>query len=393
MSISTLQNKKKGLPTAVVYILGIIGVALIVYFGGEILRNLGNLKGRSSVLIESTPDESEVYINGTLMGKTTFQSQEIAPGENTIEIKNQTRQYQTSLTFLPNNKKYMHHVGINRDLGISDYFSAGNEFWFEKDNSGNILRIISEPSDATVYIDDTNVGKTPFLANNLTEGDYDLRVEYEGHESQGARIHVKSDYTLNITLKLFPAPVPAKATTLEGSSDIYDLSSENPVALADTQTWAKAVVYWNQTRGIDLKGVGVSRELLFDYFIDYKGNIFDNEGIIINDPEKLEEIQTSEKGAYLGKKQDGTGLSQEANEALETLMGMGLGTGKKAKVKPTGTGWLRVRSAPGITGQEVAKVDVGATYNVLEEGQGWTKIAASESVQGWVSSDYIEITE
>jgi hypothetical protein len=394
MTISTLQHKRKALPTPLVYILGIVGIGLIVYFGGEILRNLGNLKGKSSINVETPFGTADVYINGALVGKSTYKSQEIVPGENTIEIKEGDRQYQTSLTFLPHNNKYMHHVGITRDLGVSEHFSAGNEFWFEKDTSENILRIISEPTDATVFIDETDVGKTPFVVNNLTEGDYDLRVEIPGYESQEARINVKQSYTLNISLKLFPAPVPAKVSAFENSPSVYDLATDDEVTLADTKTWSKAVIHWNKTRGINLAGIGVSKERLFGYYIDYRGTLYDGEGNLVDNIEEFAPNIKDAKGAYLGRKSDEEGLTKEAAATLETLMGVKVATGgKTATILPTGQGWLRIRSAPGLSGAEVTKVDVGNTYDVLEEGAGWVKIQVDADTVGWAYAQYVELSE
>lgn len=393
MPISTIQEKKRGLPTPVVYVLGIVGVALIVYFGGEILRNLGNLKGTSSIKVEAGYGQAEVYINGEYVGTTPFSSQEITPGENTIELKDDTRQYQTSIYFLPHNNTYMHHVGINRDLGVSEFFSGGNEFWFEEDTSGNILRIISEPTGASVYIDGTEVGTTPFIANNLTEGDYDLEIQKEGYESQSARINAKAGYTLNITIKLFPAPVPDKVDTFEGSSNLYDLTSEDSMVTADTSTWAKAVIHWNKTRGINLKGIGVSKELLFEYFIDYRGNVYGKDGNLITEPEDLESIDVNSKSAYLGRTADGEGLTTEAKEAIASLTGSTATTGKRALIKPTGVGWLKVRSDPSLTGTELTRVDVGNTYPVIEEGAEWIKIKINDQTEGWVFGTYTEIVE
>ena len=67
--------------------------------------------------------------------------------------------------------------------------------------------------------------------------------------------------------------------------------------------------------------------------------------------------------------------------------------GKVATILPTGRGWLRVRSTPGLTGDEVTKVDVGNEYKVLEEGSGWIKIQIDETTEGWVYATYIDIVE
>ena len=65
--------------------------------------------------------------------------------------------------------------------------------------------------------------------------------------------------------------------------------------------------------------------------------------------------------------------------------------GKKIKILPTGTGWLRVRSAPGLSGAEVTKVNVGEEFAMLEESGTWIKIRVDEQTEGWVSSTYIEV--
>ena len=68
-------------------------------------------------------------------------------------------------------------------------------------------------------------------------------------------------------------------------------------------------------------------------------------------------------------------------------------TSQTVTIQPTGVGWLRVRSDPSLSGTEVTKVDVGGSYAVLETKTGWTKIKISDTVSGWVSSDYVSLSE
>jgi hypothetical protein len=392
MNVSTIRNPKNNLSTIIMYIVGIVGVALVVFFGGEVVKNLDNLKGKSAVTIDVINGTAEVYINDENAGSTPYESEEIKPGYNKITLNSEGRQYETSINFLPNSNKYIHSVGLFRDLGVSDVFSSGQEFWFEKDKSGSVLRVVSEPSGASVYIDNTEVGKTPYSASNLSDGSYDLRVEAAGYEMQTARINIKKDYALNVSLKLFPLPAPSQISAFEGSPNLYDLSLDDPLVTSDIEGWAKAVLYWNKTRGINLEGLGVNKEPVFEYFIDYKGNVFDGEAKLITTAENFAELADAERGAYLGRASDGEGLTADAKEAFEALTGAGLG-GKNATILETGLGWLRVRDAASLNSSEIARVNVGETFAVLEETSGWVKIKITEGTEGWVSDQYVEIVE
>ena len=112
---------------------------------------------------------------------------------------------------------------------------------------------------------------------------------------------------------------------------------------------------------------------------------------MIENETDLTKIKSDAKGAYLGRTSDGTGLSKEANTTLQTLLGTGLTTGKKATIKPTGSGWLRVRDAPSLNGLEITKVDEGQTFVVWEEKTEWVKIKVNDTTQGWVYAQYVDI--
>jgi hypothetical protein len=371
----------------VIYSVALAGLGLIIYFSSDLLKALENIRGKSAITIESANQEAEVFINGESVGKTPIKTKDIKPGEKKISLKTTDRQYETTIDVLP----YSEAV-VKRDMGVSESFSSGQSFWIEKAGSNTVLSITSEPANASVFIDNTEVGKTPFSSGTLTSGDYDLRIESPGFEGQFARINVKNGYNLNISVKLFPIPVPTKVSAYEGNTDLYDLSHNNTLVTADPNNWSKAVVYWNTTRGINLAELGVNKEAIFDYFIDYKGSLYDNNGTSITISQASSAIQQAKKGGYLGKTSDGQGLSEPAKQTLEALNQSGLGVGAKtAKIKETGTGWLRVRDVAGLNGVEVARVDVGGSYAVLEEQDEWVKVRVSDSVSGWVSKTYVEI--
>ena len=392
MAVSTIRNKQNTLPTLLIYFFGIVGIALVVFFGGELIKNLGSLGGKSGLAVEVSYGDAQVLVNNKIVGKTPFESKSIKPGTNTVLVRNETREYQTSIKFLPAKKDLIYAVGVIRDLGISDIFSSGQEFWFDKESPEDSLRVISEPSGAEVYLDGTKIGVTPFSSQNISSGDYELKISHTGYEPQIARISVHKGYTLNGLIKLFPYPISGTVTEFAQYSGLYDLSSDNDTIVSDTQVWAKAVSYWNQTRGVNIDDVGENKESVFGYFIDFKGNIFDSNGESIVTTEDFERLQGAERGGYLGRGIDGDNLTKEAQEAFSSLSGLAV-SGKTATVLSTPTGWLRVRSAPNLSGTEVTTVNVGDIFPVIEEGTGWVKINISEDTQGWVSSIYIELSE
>ena len=387
MPVTTLGYEKKSSVPIIAYVIGVVSIGLFVFFGGEIIRNFDKLKGKAVLTTNSLYTEADVYVDGKLVGKTPLDNIEITPGEKRISIVAPDMQYETTLNVIPNSKENSHNVGIFRDLGVSNTFSSGQEFWFEKDQSGNVLRIVSDPAGASVFIDGSEIGKTPFSSTALSEGGYALEVSYPGYEKQTARINVQKNYTVNISIKLFPIPVPTTVTLLAGSTDIYSIISDNSHTISDLASWVKACVYWNKTRGVKLIEQETTTDLVFDYFIDYKGNLYNKEG---NRVENIEELVDVKIGAYLNRISDGGKFTDEAKEAFRNLSDQVPIGGEVATIKETGFGWLRVRNAP--SGTEVAKVDVGGTYEVVEKTGTWVKIKVSDSLEGWVSITYVDIS-
>jgi len=382
------ENNNKGPYTSVaIYLLGISIMGIMVFFGGRIMTNFDKLKGHSALTIDSYNQQAEVFINGKSVGTTPYESKSIIPGENKITLKTKDQMYETKLNFLPDTSRNIYNVVVFRDMGISNVFSSGQEFWYDKDSGNTKLKVISDPPGATVYVDDVEVGKTPFSSSTLSLGEYNVKVSQEGFEKQEMKIATDKNNTLNIKVKLFPLPTPSVVTKFEGSENLYQAYTDNEPILANTKTWVDAILYWNRTRGITLDGVGANKEIVFDYYIDYRGNLFNKEG----KPTTQDQINKVSRGIYLGRVQDGPGLTALAKETFETLTNQVITAGKKATVLETGMGWLRVRSGPSVESAEVQKVNVGQSYDVLDEQNGWIKLKLNPTTTGWALKEYLSI--
>lgn len=388
-SVSSIQldNEKGPYTPIAIYILGVILIGILVFFGGTIITNYDKLKGQSAVTIDSLNQPAEVFINDKSVGTTPFESKNIQPGENKITLKTKNQMYETKINFLPDDNNSIYNVVIFRDLGTSNVFSSGQEFWYEKGTGNEKIKIISNPTGATVYIDNTEVGKTPFSSSTLTPGDYTIRISQEGYENQEMKVTTDKKYTVNVNVKLFPLPIPSIVEKFEQSDNLYSIFTNHEGILSNTQTWVDTIVYWNKTKGITLENEGKNKELVFDFFLDYKGNLFNNEGKLTT-PEQINKIA---KGAYLGKTSDGYGLSEVSKQVYLKLTNQTLTTGKMATILQTETGWLRVRNGPSVSSSEVQKVTIGEKYEVLDEQNGWIKLKLKDNLTGWAIKDYLSI--
>jgi len=63
------------------------------------------------------------------------------------------------------------------------------------------------------------------------------------------------------------------------------------------------------------------------------------------------------------------------------------------EILATPNGWLRVRQGPGTGYPEIAKVNSGEKFAVLEEKNGWFKIRIEEEQEGWISNQYAKKEE
>ena len=84
---------------------------------------------------------------------------------------------------------------------------------------------------------------------------------------------------------------------------------------------------------------------------------------------------------------------KEEKKAEETLPVATPSPQEMIEILATPNGWLRVRQGPGTNYPEIAKVNSGEKFAVLEEKDGWFKIRLEEGQEGWVSSQYAQKEE
>jgi len=363
-----------------IILFGILGA--VAYGVSLSMHQLPALKQEPALTV-TTNEEAEVYVNSALIGKTPLADEKITTKTKGSEIliksiANPTLTYTTTIEPAPNTG-----ISIYRDLGVSGLFSSGYELWFKKDKTG--VTVISQPSGASVYIDGTEMGKTPLSLDTITEGDYSLKLSATGYESVSATIKIVNGLKLNVSAQLFPIPLPNNPRMFEESGGLWDLTLNNETIASSTER-AKAVSYWMRSRPNSVV-FGDNNEVNFEYFLDYRGNVYDAQGNMVTDAKSIQALGEKTTGGYLGFDTATPGLTTEARETFLRIFS----SVEKATILETGTGWLRVRSTPSLTGEEIARVNVGQAYTVVEKQAGWVKIQVAGEQTGWVSADFVRV--
>jgi hypothetical protein len=170
----TRQPVRLGRLAAIAAVL--VAVAAGGYFG--VLRYWSRaLPG--TVVIESTPEGSEVLIDGAPSGKTPLTLQ-LMPGDHRLELRRGRRSHVFSLTV----------------VGGSEVTQSVD--WGRLAETGN-LRVTSDPEGAEVLIDGEERGKTPLELSGLRVGEHEVVVRTDkGSVANTVRIRPNETTPLNV---------------------------------------------------------------------------------------------------------------------------------------------------------------------------------------------------
>ena len=364
------MSLNKGFSLSAILILCAVSIIGVVYF-----KVLGNplSKPNAALSVSASYEQASVILDGSLVGKTPYESKTLKPGDHTLSLKSDSGDYETKIKLVPQAQ-----TAVSREVGTGGSFSSGYTVWMEKvSSSETLVSVISSPTEATVKLDNEEKGKTPISLNDVNEGNHTIEISKTGYETQAIYLKFKRGFKLNVVADLFLLPIPESLESINYSDKIriYNLALSEAAITVDSATWAKASAYYGKTRG---------KPLGFNYFVDYNGAVYDSNGLKVT----LSPTLTVEGNIIIGYlAQNKEDLSEKAKEALAIF-----GNAKPqelAEIIPTGVGWLRVRAEPTLDSSEVTKVNVGEKFSILEEKGNWIKIKINETTEGWVSATYV----
>ncbi|MFH0937638.1 MAG: PEGA domain-containing protein [Candidatus Daviesbacteria bacterium] len=227
------------------------------------------------------------------------------------------------------------------------------------------LKITSVPS-ATVFINDHEVGSTPYQNENLKPGEYKVKLKTDSALWQNV-VKINSG-TLSVVNREMAASIASS------SGEILTLHEGLGVTLASNPTGSQVE--------IDGKVAGKTPLEVTDLSVGEHTFLFSHEGYLSRSiraalPPKMNlaievDLAMSEMDLSLVPSPNITSTPLES----------------KVIISQTPTGFLRVRNKPSTSGTEVGRVKPGDSLTLEEELTGWFKIKLNDGTVGYISSQY-----
>lgn len=238
------------------------------------------------------------------------------------------------------------------------------EFFFGMKQTGGIS-ILSTPSEATVFLDQKQVGQTPYEDKNLDIKSYDIKIEKDSASWQG-RVKLTSG-----TITFVNRDIATDSASSAG--EILTLSKGRGLTIISSPTDAEieidGKIYGKTPATIgDIKTGGHNISIRHTNYLtrSIKAILPENLNLTI-----VVDMALSEA--------DLTAIPAPVITQTPQVI-----------VKNTPTGFLRVRDKPNLTGKEITRVKPGDRLILLEEQGSWNRVRLSDNTEGFVSSSYVE---
>lgn len=283
------------------------------------------------------------------------------------------------------------------------------------------LQVTTDGISASVLLNGSKVGSTPYSDQNLEPGTYTVRIEPEDDEfatyETSVTLYTGTLAVMNWTLGKTPEtsggviyemePLKKKK---EANLSIASIPDGAIVKVDDVSEGFTPVLLKTMT-------VGSHRfQVTLPSYKDEEQTVNIAEGFQMNVTVKLAKqkvattsdvetevasdsaiatssAKTASSSATPTPKSRLDSVSSELKESTGSARTTGASTttsGKMLTIKETGTGWLRVRAKAGTAGEELAKVDVGDSFPYFEVANGWYEIEYEKGKKGWVNGQYVK---
>ncbi len=231
-----------------------------------------------------------------------------------------------------------------------------------KQKSG--LSVMSNPEGAVVFVDNQEVGTTPYNNEELSDKEYTVRLEKDGMVWQGKiRLNANTISVINRDLAKDTTSSAGEVLTLERGKGVTIISSpSNADVEVDGKIFGKTPVQ------IDVEPGEHSLTITFPNYL---------------------------KRSISAKLPEGFNLTIASDLALAeadltTFIAPVITSTPEVIVKETPTNFLRVRDKGSLSGREISRVNPGDTLILLSEEGSWLKVKLPNGTEGYVSATYVE---
>ncbi len=184
----------------------LVSIVLISFFLLATFFLIGYLKPKPAGILIKTVPESNVYVNGNLLGRTpintTFKAGNISLKMVPDDLENKLVPYETDLNLFSGIKTV-----IKWNFGELPEFSSGSIVSFERNNIKEAsLVVVSTPDNLQVSLDGVSKGFSPVKISSITPGEHQLEVKSSGYIDQALVVRPQTGYKLTVFVKLAKVP-------------------------------------------------------------------------------------------------------------------------------------------------------------------------------------------
>lgn len=173
------------------------------------ITNLSLIGTNSALTVNSTGGKAEVYLDDEKIGETPFSTENLSPGDYSLEVKRVTEKddFYTTITkqvHIESNTRTLLEV----EIGPSLQFSSYSLIYFRQNESDETsLYIDTAIENATVTIDGDSYTTSPVILEDVSPKEYNLKVSATGYEDQEISIIARKGYTLIADIDLMIKPI------------------------------------------------------------------------------------------------------------------------------------------------------------------------------------------
>lgn len=229
------------------------------------------------------------------------------------------------------------------------------------------ISVLSNPSEATVFLDGQEAGKTPFDNKNLDVKEYMVRLEKDQAFWQAkVKLTAGTVTIINRDIASDSASSAGETLTLDKGKGLTVVSNPSGADVEiDGKSYGKTPTTVNLSFGEHTILVSHANYLKRSI----RAELPDNFNLTVSVDLALSEADLS-------------AISTPAiTQTPEVVV--------KNTVLPN-PGFLRVRDKPTTSGKEITQVKAGDTLILLEEQGGWDRVRLPSGTEGFVSSAYVE---
>ena len=253
------------------------------------------------------------------------------------------------------------------------------------DTGKGALQVTSKPF-SKVYLDDEYIGTTPLCrcepTNMLKNGEYTLRlIPVDGKTKEFQDTIKIAKGVLTVVDRKFGVGVTSEGSIV--SLEAIDEKDKSELLVVTMPSKADVYLDSNYQGTSPHKASSVTDS---DHALRIKKDGYKDKNVRIRTPKGFRLVAI----IYLGL------LDEIATPIISPIASPSsaltpkpsiVGTSKITILK-TPNGFLRVRSEPSLTSNEISRVIEGQSFDLIEEISGWYKIKLEDDKNGWISADY-----